>query len=96
MKVENRYNVSFKKLIVEDSAKQALVPFVKQAEKDALPDVEAMLENFKKQLAGFAKRLNRDKYTRGIDIVFSESGSSNCDWKAVPSLTLTKNERVVS
>ncbi len=96
MKIENRYNVSFKKLIVEDSVKQALVPFIKQTDNDALSDLEAMLGNFKKQLTSYAKRLNKDKYTRGVDIVFSDSGSASCDWRAMPSLTLVRDEKMVS
>ena len=96
MKIENRYNVSFKKLIVEDSVKEALIPFVKKTESDAISDAETMLGNFRKQIAGFAKRLSKDRNTHGVDIVFTEIGSDSSQYKPVPTLVLRKGEKSVS
>ncbi len=96
MRIESRYNVSFKRLIVEDSAKQALIPLVKRTESTSVPEMETMLDNFKKQLRELAKKLSANKWTKGTDIVFLEKAGEESGWKSFPAIIFSKGEMQVS
>lgn len=96
MRVESRHTISFKKLIVEDSAKQALIPLIKRTENSSVPEMETMLDNYKKQLRELAKKLSANKWTNGTDIVFLEKAGDESAWKSFPALILSKGEMQVS